>query len=136
LYDVLMGVLWDKDRNQAMAALDALREGWIDLLATNVSFNESIERSTSSEEMVRRRFDLARQWVEGVLREHRLQPRCFSRELKKSLFERNPTCLICGQGISELDDAAVDHIEQYGCETKFSEWSIPAGCVRCVCLVC
>jgi hypothetical protein len=113
LYDVLMGVLWDKDRNQVMAALDALREGWIDLLANNPDFNKAIELSTSSEDMVRLRFDLARQWIEGALREHRQQPRCFSRELKLSLFEASSTCALCGQAISEIDDAAVDHIEQY-----------------------
>lgn len=113
LYDVLMGVLCDKDKNQVMAALDALREGWIDLLSNQADFKEAIERSTSSEDMVRRRFDLARGWVEGTLRDHKVQPRCFSRELKSKLFEANPTCALCKQAISEVDDAAVDHIEQY-----------------------
>lgn len=113
LYDVLMGVFWDKDRNQVMAALDSLREGWIDLMANNADFREAIERSTSSQEMVKRRFDLTRNLVEGILREHRVQPRCFSRHLKEQLFAANPTCAICGQAISEVDDSAVDHIEQY-----------------------
>jgi hypothetical protein len=113
LYDVLMGVFWDKDRNQVMAALDSLREGWIDLMANNADFREAIERSTSSQEMVKRRFDLTRNLVEGILREHRVQPRCFSRRLKEELFAANPTCTICGQAISEVDDSAVDHIEQY-----------------------
>jgi hypothetical protein len=113
LYDVLMGVLWDKDRNQVMAALDSLREGWIDLMANHAEFREAIERSTSSQDMVRRRFDLTRNLFEGILREHRPQPRCFSRELKQQLFSSNPTCAICSQGISEIDDSSVDHIEQY-----------------------
>lgn len=113
LFDVLMGVFWDKDKNQVMAALDPLREGWLDIMAANAEFRESIERSTSSQDMVRRRFDLTRLLVEGVLREYRVQPRCFTRELKKVLFEANPTCAICNQGITEVDDAAVDHIEQY-----------------------
>jgi len=113
LYDVLMGVFWDKDRNQVMAALDSLREGWIDLMANNADFRAAIERSTSSQEMVKRRFDLTRNLVEGILREHRVQPRCFSRQLKEQLFTANPTCAICGQAISEIDDSAVDHIEQY-----------------------
>jgi len=113
LYDVLMGVLWDKDRNQVMAALDTLREGWIDLMANNTEFKQAIELSTSSVEMVRRRFDLARAWVEEVLSNYRVQPRCFSRELKRQLFEINSTCALCGQGINDIDDSAVDHIEQY-----------------------
>jgi hypothetical protein len=113
LFDVLMGVLWDKDKNQVMAALDSLREGWIDLLANNADFIAAIEKSTSSEDMVRRRFDLARQWVEGTIREHRPQPRCFTAALKQQLFDANPTCKLCGQAISGVDDAAVDHIKQY-----------------------
>jgi hypothetical protein len=113
LYDVLMGVFWDKDRNQVMAALDSFREGWIDLMANNADFREAIERSTSSQEMVKRRFDLTRSLVEGILREHRVQPRCFTRQLKEQLFVANPTCAICAQTISEVDDSAVDHIEQY-----------------------
>lgn len=113
LYDVLMGVLCTKDKNQVMSALDTLREGWIDLLANNEEFNRAIQIGTSSEDMVRLRFDLTRQWIEGVLREHRMQSRCFTRQLKQSLFDADPTCAICGQAISEMDDAAVDHIEQY-----------------------
>lgn len=113
LYDVLMGVFWDKDRNQVMAALDSLREGWIDLMANNADFRSAIERSTSSQEMVKRRFDLTRNLVEGILREHRVQPRCFSRHLKEQLFTASPICRICEQAISEIDDSAVDHIEQY-----------------------
>jgi hypothetical protein len=113
LFDVLMGVLWDKDKNQVMAVLDSLREGWIDLLANNADFIAAIEKSTSSEDMVRRRFDLARQWVEGTIREHRPQPRCFTAALKQQLFDTNPTCKLCGQAISGVDDAAVDHIKQY-----------------------
>lgn len=113
LYDVLMGVLCDKDRNQVMAARDALREGWIDLLANDPEFNRAITVGTSAEEMVLLRFDKVRQWVEGTLRGFRQQPRCFTLELKRQLFETNPTCALCNQGISELDDAAVDHIRQY-----------------------
>lgn len=113
LFDVLMGVLHDKDKNQVMAVRDSLREGWIELLSHNKQFIEAIEKGTSSVDMVRRRFDLAREWIETILREHRPQPRCFSQQLKRELFETNPTCAICGQGISEIDDSAVDHIEQY-----------------------
>ena len=108
-----MGVLWDKDRNQVMATLDALREGWIDLMVNNPDFRESIERSTSSQDMVKRRFDLTRERFEGILRDHKIQPRCFTRTLKQGLFNTDPTCAICGQAISEIDDSAVDHIEQY-----------------------
>lgn len=113
LYDVLMGVFYDKDKNQVYAALDSLREAIVDLMATNRRFNDAIQLSTSSIDNVKLRFDIMRQTVEGVLGDHVVQPRCFSRELKQELFDKNPTCQICNQAIQQLDDAAVDHIEQY-----------------------
>jgi hypothetical protein len=113
LYDVLMGVFHDKDKNQVYAALDSLREAIVDLMATNRRFNDAIQLSTSSVDNVKLRFDIIRQTVEGVLRDHVVQPRCFTRALKQELFDKNPTCQICHQTIQQLDDAAVDHIEQY-----------------------
>jgi hypothetical protein len=41
------------------------------------------------------------------------KPRCFTLKLKEELYNGDPTCAICGQKIQNIDDAAVDHIEQY-----------------------
>lgn len=113
LYDVWMNIFSDKDKSRVMACLDSLREGLLDLMANNVEFNEAIMVSTSSNEKVRKRFDLARKVVEDILEECPKQPRCFSFEVKKNLFEANQTCAICNQNIEHIDDAAVDHIQQY-----------------------
>jgi len=53
------------------------------------------------------------QLVEDILSNCEKQPRCFSNKMKRELFEKNPICAICGNGIHHIDDAAVDHIEQY-----------------------
>jgi len=113
LYDVMMGVFWDKDKNRVFSAMDSLREGFIDLMTSNQEFVDSILISTSSKQRVTSRFDLARKMVDDVLKNHRVQPRCFTREYKEGLFNANPTCAICGQRINDIDDAAVDHIDQY-----------------------
>lgn len=113
LYDVMMGVFADKDKNQVYAALDALREGLIDLMASDAVFADAILIGTSEPVKVRRRFDLTRMRVDDILQSFRPQPRCFSLDLKRELFNRNPTCALCGNQIVHLDDAAVDHVEQY-----------------------
>lgn len=113
LFDVWMGVLADVDKNRAYACLDSLREAFMDLMTTNSRFIEAIQLSTSAQEQVRTRFDLARQAVDMVLRDYPAQPRLFSRRLKQELFDRDSTCSICGQAISFLDDAHVDHVKQY-----------------------
>ena len=113
LYDVMMGVFAGADKNRVFAALDAVREGLIDLMTSNSDFINAILLGTSEVGRVQRRFDLARARVNEILDGHGIQPRCFSRQLKQDLFDQDPTCAICGNRIQVIDDAAVDHIQQY-----------------------
>lgn len=41
------------------------------------------------------------------------EARCFSLKLKEDLYRNDSTCAICNQKIQNIDDAAIDHIEQY-----------------------
>lgn len=113
LFDVWMNIFCDKDKNRVYSCLDSLKEALLDLMSNNDEFIDAIMVSTSSKEKTTKRFDLARKVIEGILEEHPKQQRCFSFELKKKLYEKNPTCSICSQHISHIDDAAVDHIKQY-----------------------
>jgi len=113
LYDVMMGVLCDKPKNQVYAALDLVREAFIDLMVSNKEFIDAILLGTSAQKRVRKRFDLARSAIDEVLKHHKPQPRCFTLNLKKELFAANATCAICDQHIHQIDDSAVDHIRQY-----------------------
>lgn len=113
LYDVVMWCFADRDKNQVMASLDAIREALIVLMTDDEDFIQAIELSTSSVRMVRRRFDIWRTTLDGILSQSSAQARCFTRALKQKLYTNDPTCRICGQHIAELDDSAIDHIEQY-----------------------
>jgi len=113
LYDVVMGVFAGADKPRVYACLDSLREAVVDLMANNDEFIETITLGTSSQDRVRKRFDLMRARVEPILTQHPQQPRCFTLQLKKELFEADSTCGICGNAIQGVDDAAVDHVEQY-----------------------
>ena len=113
LYDVLTWGFTRYDKNLLMGNLDAIREAWIALMTSDEEFIESIERSTSSLKSITYRFDAWRKILDEVMESAVRQPRCFTREFKKKLYEQDPTCKICGFYISEVDDAAVDHIEQY-----------------------
>jgi hypothetical protein len=113
LYDILMWGFSDKDKNQVMANLDLIREAWISLMTDDDRFIESIELSTSSIKSVLYRFDAWRKLLRNILENSRKQPRMFTRAQKEQLYKENPNCEICHQRISEVDDAAVDHIEQF-----------------------
>lgn len=101
------------DRNQLYPHLDSIREALIWLMTEDQEFIDAIELSTSSVKMVTVRFDKWRKALQEVIGFSRPEPRCFSRKLKEELFNSDQTCRICGQRISDVDDASIDHIKQY-----------------------
>lgn len=113
LHDVLMDSFARVDKNLVYQNLDQIKEAFIDLMTTDDVFIDAIEIGTSEERKVQRRFDLWRNRLNEILNNKRKEPRCFSNELKRKLFEENPTCQICNNSIQQVDDAAVDHIDQY-----------------------
>ena len=115
LYDVLM---WhfaqdDMDSNVVHRHLDALREGFIHLMAEDDDFHSAFTRGSSSTKDAQARFNKFRAMMKAAIGDDQKQPRCFSRKLKRELYDANPTCSICGNQIADIDDAAVDHIVQY-----------------------
>ena len=136
LYDILMWGFTNYDKQQIFRHLDAIREALIVLMAEDQDFIDSIELSTSSARMVHLRFDKWRTVLSQVVGSPAREPRTFSFQLKQDLFDQNPVCAICGNRIHHIDDAAVDHIEQYwlGGRTvaenarlvhRFCNWSRP-----------
>jgi len=113
LFDILMYGFTVYDKNQVFPYLDSIREGLIWLMTEDQAFIDSIELSTSSVKMVTARFDKWRLMLQNIIGSPRTEPRIFSRQLKEDLFKANATCTICRQRIQEVDDSAVDHIEQY-----------------------
>lgn len=113
LYDILMYTFAKADKNKVYQNLDSIREALIYLMTTDQEFIDSIELSTSSVQAVTKRFDKWRHTVEGIIGIAQKEPRCFTNQLKKELFETNKTCAICGQEIKDIDDSAVDHNKQY-----------------------
>lgn len=113
LYDVVMYTFAQEDKNTIYDKMDSVREALLYLMTESQEFIESIELSTSSLQAVKKRFDLWRIALESIVGTGIREPRCFSRQLKETMFKSDPTCAICGQRIDHVDDAAVDHIEQY-----------------------
>ncbi|MBB5372465.1 GmrSD restriction endonuclease domain-containing protein [Acidocella aromatica] len=113
LFDILMYSFADADKNKVFHNLDAIREALIFLMTEDDEFIRSIEISTSSVEAVHTRFDKWRSALQSILGINQKEPRCFSYKLKEELMKSDQTCAICDQKILSIDDAAVDHIQQY-----------------------
>ena len=113
LYDIMMGTFAKENRHTVFQHLDSIREALIDLMTSDQEFIDSIELSTSSLQAVTKRFDKWRMVLQSIIGVGKKEARCFSRELKAHLFAANATCAICNNHITHIDDAAIDHIEQY-----------------------
>jgi len=113
LYDILMYSFAREDKNRVYQNLDSIREALIYLMTNDPEFIDSIELSTSSIQAVTKRFDKWRLTLQGIIGIAQKEPRCFSLKLKKELYDDDPTCSICGQKIQNIDDTAIDHVEQY-----------------------
>ena len=113
LYDILMFSFAKEDKNIVYQNLDRIREALIALMTTDQDFIDAIELSTSSVKAVTHRFDKWRMTLQSILGVGTKEPRCFSYALKEELFNANDICSICGNKINNIDDSAVDHIQQY-----------------------
>jgi len=113
LYDVLMFSFAKEDKNHIYQNLDSIREAFINLMVSDEEFIESIQIATSNISAVTTRFDKWRLILQQILGINKKEDRCFSFKLKNELFNKDQTCSICNQRIQNIDDAAVDHIEQY-----------------------
>jgi uncharacterized protein with ParB-like and HNH nuclease domain len=113
LYDIIMYEFAREDKNKIYQNSDPIREALIYLMTTDQDFVRAIEISTSGEPSVTTRFDKWRHTVQNIIGIAQKEPRCFSSALKKELWDKNPTCAICNNEIRSIDDAHIDHIEQY-----------------------
>jgi len=113
LYDVLMYSFAREEKNRVYQSLDSVRESFIHLMTNDQAFIDTIELSTSSIQAVTTRFDKWRLTLQGILGIAQKEPRCFSLKLKQELYDNDQACAICGQRIHHIDDAAIDHVEQY-----------------------
>jgi len=114
LFEIIMFGFSRYNKNQMIPLSDVIREELLHMMTSDKEFIDSVSGSgTTSTAKVTTRF---RKWLdvlEKIVGMPKTEPRTFSWELKKQLYEQNPVCTICGNKIMVIDDATIDHIEHY-----------------------
>jgi len=113
LFDVVMYGFTRYEENQIVPNCDSVREELINLVTHDMDFLDTISTYTDNKDKIQFRFDKWLSSLKEIVGTPKTEPRTFSLQYKKQLWEFNPTCAICGQNINLLDDAEVDHVEQY-----------------------
>ena len=113
LWDTLLYTFGYYEKRDIVPNADRIREEFIDLSTNDAIFVEYITSTTDKPDRIRYRADQWRGRLQNIIGSVRREPRCFTLQLKRSLFDADPTCQICSQCIQDLDDAEVDHVEHY-----------------------
>jgi hypothetical protein len=112
IFDVIMFGFTRRSKPQFWPHLEAIRESFVDLMATDARFQDAITSGTSDPRRVSYRFTT---WLARLdeLVDDEPNARSFSASLKETLFKADPTCKLCGQVVRDVDDAHVHHIDHY-----------------------
>lgn len=133
LYDITMDSMARIDTPVLIKNRDAIYEAFVALMSEDENFIKSLYYATSDSNAINTRFQTWNAAIASIVNDPHADVRCFSRALKKSLYSQDSTCAICGQHIVDIDDAAVDHIEQYwmGGKTIPSNARLTHRCCNC-----
>lgn len=114
LFEIIMHGFSIYKKNQIIPNSDSIREELIHLTTSDSDFINCISGTgTTNTQKVHTRFKMWEASLQDIIGVCNNEPRLFSLDLKRKLYEKDSTCALCGQQIHDLDDAAVDHIEQY-----------------------
>ncbi|BAS29191.1 GmrSD restriction endonuclease domain-containing protein [Limnochorda pilosa] len=115
IFQVVATSFANYDLGRITRGADAIYEEYLDLILTDDKWVDRVRRATGETTRLKYAFDTWQQRLESVLAT--VEPndgrRAFTRQLKKELFDADPTCKLCGQRIALVDDAVLDHDTQY-----------------------
>jgi Protein of unknown function DUF262 len=103
------------DHAQITERADAILEEYLDLLASDAQWNDSVSKSTGDATRIKYVFEtwnarLAKM-MDGAMPLDRT--RVFSKALKDEMWRTSQTCAICNQEIKLVTDSALDHDLHY-----------------------
>ncbi len=98
---------------KVQAAAEQIREAYLFYLLTNPQVRLAISRAQAGTASTKVRWYGFKSEVQRILDGLTTEPRFFSFEYRRQLYQADPTCRICGNQIHTFEDSTVDHIQPY-----------------------
>ena len=97
IFQVISTSFGNYDLGQITRAADSIYEEYLDLINSDDQWVDHVRRATGEATRLTYAFDVWNRCLENVLSEHTPNDskRAFSRQLKKELFDADPTCNLC-----------------------------------------
>lgn len=113
LFDLQMVCFANRTKNEVLSNADSIREELLNMMTTDMQFQNLIGYKTSDTDNVKKRFQLYMDMLDRVIGDSTYKLRTFPFSLKEELYNDSPYCAISKQKILAIEDAEVDHIIPY-----------------------
>jgi uncharacterized protein with ParB-like and HNH nuclease domain len=115
IFQVIASSFSEYDIGQITRSSDLIMEEYLDLITNDSTWIDYVRRATGEYTRIDYVFRTWQDRLKEVLKykDANDSERCFSNCLKQEMYNQNQTCSICGQKISILRDAAMDHNIHY-----------------------
>ncbi|HSH79130.1 MAG TPA: DUF262 domain-containing protein [Herpetosiphonaceae bacterium] len=111
--DIQASALLGHAPSKVQAAAEQIREAYLFYLLTNPQVRLAISRQPANAAATRLRWFGFKVQVQNILSDAATEPRFFSYEFRRRLFDTNPICAICKNQIHSFEDSTVDHVQPY-----------------------
>jgi len=111
--DIQASALAGQQPGKVQAASEQIRELYVYYLLTQPQVRLAISRQPAGTAATKLRWTGFKAQVQAILDGTVLEPRFFTFEFRRQLFQKDPSCKICGNEIHALEDSAVDHVHPY-----------------------
>ena len=115
IFQVLSVSFADYDLGALTRASDLIYEEYLDLISTDEKWVDYVKTSTGEIQRIDYSFSTWKQRLAEVMKvtDPNDSQRVFSRQLKEEMYRQDPTCKICNQRITVINDATLDHEKHY-----------------------
>ena len=111
--DIQASALMGQNSGKVQAAAEQIRELYVFYLLTQPQVRLAISRQPAGTAATKLRWTGFKTQVQDILDGTALEPRFFTFEFRRQLFQGDPTCKICRNQIHTLEDSTVDHVAPY-----------------------
>jgi hypothetical protein len=111
--DIQASALMRQNPGKVQMVAEQISEMYVLYLLTQPQIRLAISRQPAGNAATNLRWTGFKAEVQKLLDGTYVEPRFFPQEFRRELFQKNPSCKICGNEIHAFEDSTVDHIEAY-----------------------
>jgi 5-methylcytosine-specific restriction endonuclease McrA len=111
--DIQASALMGQNSGKVQAAAEQIREMYVFYLLTQPQVRLAISRQPAGNAATRLRWTGFKAEVQKILDGIYVEPRFFTLEFRRQLFQKSPICELCHNQIHVFEDSTVDHKHPY-----------------------